>query len=63
MHADQATLPERPQPRPSTDPPPALAELLGKDFVTVYREIKEIEFAEFMKVISPWEREHLLLHV
>jgi glutamine synthetase len=41
----------------------ALAEVLGKGFVTVYSEIKEIEYAEFMKVISPWEREHLLLHV
>ncbi len=41
----------------------ALAEVLGEAFVTVYTEIKEIEYAEFMKVISPWEREHLLLHV
>jgi glutamine synthetase len=41
----------------------ALAEVLGAGFVTVYSEIKEIEYAEFMKVISPWEREHLLLHV
>ena len=40
-----------------------LAEVLGLDFVTVYTEIKDIEHAEFMKVISPWEREHLLLHV
>ena len=40
-----------------------LAEVLGPSFVTVYTEIKEIEYAEFMKVISPWEREHLLLHV
>ncbi|HEX7384832.1 MAG TPA: glutamine synthetase family protein [Burkholderiaceae bacterium] len=40
-----------------------LAEVLGEAFVTVYSEVKEIEFAEFMKVISPWEREHLLLHV
>jgi glutamine synthetase len=40
-----------------------LAEVLGPGFVTVYAEIKEIEYAEFMKVISPWEREHLLLHV
>ncbi|MBK9134041.1 MAG: glutamine synthetase [Betaproteobacteria bacterium] len=40
-----------------------LAQVLGKGFVTVYSEIKEIEYAEFMKVISPWEREHLLLHV
>jgi glutamine synthetase len=40
-----------------------LASVLGEEFVTVYCEVKEIEFAEFMKVISPWEREHLLLHV
>jgi glutamine synthetase len=40
-----------------------LAAVLGKDFITVYAEVKEIEYAEFMKVISPWEREHLLLHV
>ena len=40
-----------------------LAEVLGPSFVTVYCEVKEIEHAEFMKVISPWEREHLLLHV
>ena len=26
-------------------------------------EAKEVEYAEYMKVISPWEREHLLLHV
>ena len=41
----------------------ALAEVLGQDFVTVYTEIKDVEYAEFMQVISPWEREHLLLHV
>ena len=40
-----------------------LAGVLGENFVTVYSEIKEVEYAEFMKVISPWEREHLLLHV
>lgn len=40
-----------------------LAEVLGEAFVTVYTEIKETEYAEFMKVISPWEREHLLMHV
>jgi glutamine synthetase len=40
-----------------------LADVLGAGFVTVYSEIKEVEYAEFMKVISPWEREHLLLHV
>ena len=41
----------------------ALHDMLGKDFITVYSEVKEIEHDEFMKVISPWEREHLLLHV
>ena len=40
-----------------------LHDVLGRDFVTVYAEVKEIEHEEFMKVISPWEREHLLLHV
>ena len=40
-----------------------LRETLGDAFITVYTEVKEIEYAEFMKVISPWEREHLLLHV
>src|SRR5262245_14972403 len=40
-----------------------LHDVLGKEFVTVYSEVKEIEHEEFMKVISPWEREHLLLHV
>ena len=42
---------------------PDLHEVLGTGFITIYTEIKELEFAEFMKVISPWEREHLLLHV
>jgi glutamine synthetase len=40
-----------------------LHDVLGKSFITVYSEVKEIEHDEFMKVISPWEREHLLLHV
>lgn len=40
-----------------------LHEVLGEGFVTIYSEIKEVEFEEYMKVISPWEREHLLLHV
>ncbi len=40
-----------------------LAQVLGEAFVTVYSEVKETEHEEFMRVISPWEREHLLLHV
>ena len=40
-----------------------LRSVLGERFVDVYSAIKDLEHAEFMKVISPWEREHLLLHV
>ncbi|HUN91108.1 MAG TPA: glutamine synthetase family protein [Burkholderiaceae bacterium] len=41
----------------------ALHDVLGRSFVDVYFSVKGLEYAEFMKVISPWEREHLLLHV
>jgi len=40
-----------------------LRELLGESFVSLYTSVKELEHTEFMRVISPWEREHLLLHV
>lgn len=40
-----------------------LHEVLGKRFCHVYLELKRSEFEEFMRVISPWEREHLLLSV
>lgn len=40
-----------------------LREVLGDRFIDVYSAIKELEHQEFMTVISPWEREHLLLHV
>ncbi|MBV8665744.1 MAG: glutamine synthetase [Burkholderiaceae bacterium] len=40
-----------------------LKQLLGERFIDVYAAIKDLEYAEFMQVISPWEREHLLLHV
>ena len=42
---------------------PDLAEVLGPRFVKVYQLVKELEYDEFMTVISSWEREHLLLHV
>jgi glutamine synthetase len=42
---------------------PELAHILGDRFTTIYRLVKELEYEEFMKVISSWEREHLLLHV
>lgn len=40
-----------------------LAEVLGREFCAIYCAVKEAEYDEFMTVISPWEREHLLLHV
>ena len=40
-----------------------LHDLLGPEFVDVYSRIKLHESEEFMQIISPWEREHLLLTV
>lgn len=40
-----------------------LHDMLGKRFIDVYVAVKEAEYEEFMRVISPWEREHLLMHV
>ncbi|MEM9047337.1 MAG: glutamine synthetase family protein [Pseudomonadota bacterium] len=40
-----------------------LAGVLGAEFVEVYAQVKYAEYEEFMRVISPWEREHLLLNV
>ena len=41
----------------------ALCEVLGADFCKVYNSVKRNEYKEFLQVISPWEREHLLLNV
>lgn len=41
----------------------ALAEMLGRTFATTFAAIKRAEFETFMEVISPWEREYLLLNV
>ena len=38
-------------------------DLLGPEFVRIYAAVKRAEHAEFLSVISPWEREHLLLNV
>ncbi|AOZ70139.1 glutamine synthetase [Rhodobacter xanthinilyticus] len=38
-------------------------EVLGIEFCTVYEAVKRNEYKEFLQVISPWEREHLLLNV
>lgn len=40
-----------------------LRNLLGPSFMTTYAAIKRAEFETFMEVISPWEREFLLLNV
>ena len=40
-----------------------LQEILGAEFMAVYGAIKREEYETFMKVISPWEREYLLLNV
>lgn len=40
-----------------------LGTILGKSFAATYAAIKRAEFETFMEVISPWEREYLLLNV
>jgi glutamine synthetase len=40
-----------------------LNETFGRAFRSTYKAIKQAEFETFMRVISPWEREHLLLNV
>lgn len=42
---------------------PHLRQLIGEDFCKMYEAIKLQEFEDFLRVISPWEREHLLLNV
>ena len=37
--------------------------IIGREFARVYTVVKRMEYAEFLQVISPWEREHLLLNV
>lgn len=37
--------------------------VLGPAFSALYQAVKNEEFEAFMRVISPWEREHLLLSV
>ena len=40
-----------------------LHEVLHPEFARVYSIVKRTEYNEFLQVISPWEREHLLLNV
>ena len=41
----------------------SLRDVLGERFANVYEIVKLAEYEEFLQVISPWEREHLLLNV
>ncbi|NNE54032.1 MAG: glutamine synthetase [Sulfitobacter sp.] len=41
----------------------ALHGVLGAEFARVYSIVKRAEYDEFLQVISPWEREHLLMNV
>jgi glutamine synthetase len=45
------------------DKSPELTELFGKEFITGYQAVKNQEFEEFNQVVTPWEREYLLLNV
>jgi len=40
-----------------------LEKVFGRTFMATYAAIKRGEFETFMRVISPWEREYLLLNV
>jgi len=40
-----------------------LREVFGGEFMAIYAGVKRGEFETFMQVISPWEREYLLLNV
>ncbi|MDB6178619.1 glutamine synthetase family protein [Paracoccus sp. Z330] len=40
-----------------------MRDVLGAEFVDLYEAVKRNEYKEFLQVISPWEREHLLLNV
>jgi glutamine synthetase len=42
---------------------PAFEEVYGSEFINIYAGVKRGEFETFMQVISPWEREFLLLNV
>ena len=40
-----------------------LRNILGNEFVQLYAAVRELEYETFSRVISSWEREHLLLKV
>ena len=42
---------------------PEINDVLGLEFCNLYKAIKRDEVETFLRVISPWERDHLLLNV
>jgi glutamine synthetase len=42
---------------------PEVTATLGEEFCTLYKAIKRDEVETYLRVISPWERDHLLLNV
>ncbi|MBM3117783.1 glutamine synthetase family protein [Jeongeupia naejangsanensis] len=42
---------------------PAVSDVLGEPFIKAFCAVKQAEYHEYARVISPWERRHLLLHV
>ena len=45
------------------DDHPEMTDVLGPEFCDLYTAIKRHEVETFLEVISPWERDHLLLNV
>jgi glutamine synthetase len=41
----------------------AVREMLGEDFVTLYTKVKELEYREFQRHITGWERSELMFSV
>ena len=41
----------------------AMRETLGDEFVTLYCALKEHEYREFQEIVTPWERDVLMLNV
>ncbi|MGR3542515.1 MAG: glutamine synthetase family protein, partial [Hasllibacter sp.] len=41
----------------------AFRDVMGEPFCRIYETVKTAEYDEFLQVISPWEREHLLVSV
>ncbi len=40
-----------------------LQDVLGREFCRIYASVKNHELDEYLRVISPWERQHLMLNV